>query len=87
MKQAIGRTEGKYEIATISNKYKDTLDDLMDSSDTKSLDYLDSLNWPEFIDKESRNTPKSRDVSPTFLEEDYLDENISIKSLKPASKI
>ena len=80
-------TKKKSEIAVISNKYKDSLDDLIDSSNTKSLDYPDSSNWPRFIDKGSRNTPKSKDGSPTFLEEDCLNEDILITSLEPAPKI
>ncbi len=34
----MGRVEEKSEIVAISNKYKDTLDDLMDSSDAESLE-------------------------------------------------
>ena len=88
LKQAVGGAEGKFEIAAIFNKYKDTLDDLIDSSDTKSPDYSDSPNWPGLIDtKGSRNAPKSKDGSPTFLEEDCLDEDLLIMLLEPASKI
>ena len=36
--------EGKSEIAVIPNKYKDTLNDLIDSSDIESSNHLDSLN-------------------------------------------
>ena len=72
----------------ISNKYKDTLDDLIDSSDIEFPDHPDSSNWLRLIDiKGSRNTPKFRDGSPTFLEKDCLDENILIMSLEPAPKI
>ena len=35
-KQVVGRVKEKSEITRISNKYKDTLDDLIDSLDTKS---------------------------------------------------
>ena len=83
----IGKAEGKFKITAIPKKYKDTLDDLIDSLDTESPDYPDSLNWPEQINKESHNMPKSRDGSPTFLEEDCLDKDILITSLKPAPKI
>ncbi len=37
-KQVVGDIEEKSEIAVIPNKYKDTLDDLMDSSDAESLE-------------------------------------------------
>ena len=63
--------EWKSKIMAILNKYKDTLDDFIDSSDTESLDYLDSLNWPKLIDKGSRNPLKCTDDLATFLEEDY----------------
>ena len=83
----VGETEGKSEIATILNKYKDTLDDLIDSLDIEFLGHPDSLNWLELIDKGSRNAPKSRDGLPTFLAKDCLDKNISIESLGPVLKI
>ena len=35
--------KGNSEIIVISNRYKDTLDDLTDSSDAKSLDWPDQL--------------------------------------------
>ena len=78
--------EEKSEIMVIPNKYKDTLDDLIDSSDIESPNHLDSSNRAKLIDKESHNAPKSKDNSLTFLEEDYLDENISIMLLEPALK-
>ena len=71
----------------IPNKYKDTLDDLIDSSDIKSPDHPNSPNRQGLIDKGSRNVLKSRNSSPTFLEEDYLNEDILITSLEPAPKI
>ncbi len=47
----VGGVEGKSEIAAIPNKYKDTLDDFIDSSDTESPDRPDSLGWPRLVDK------------------------------------
>ena len=79
--------EEKSEIAAIFNKYKDTFDNLIDSSNIESLNYLDSPNWLELIDKRSCNIPKSRDGSLTFLEKDCLDKDILIMSLEPALKI
>ena len=73
--------DGKSEIAAIPNKYKNTLDNLIDSSDAESLDYPDSPNRPGLIDKGLCNTLKSRDGSLTFLEENRLDENILITLL------
>ncbi len=40
----VGEIVEKSEIVTIFNKNKNTLDDLIDSSDIKSLEYLDFLN-------------------------------------------
>ncbi len=68
----------------IPNKYKDTLDDHIDSSDTKSPDWPDFPDRPGLIDKGSRNTPRSRGGSPTLLEEERLDEDVP---LEPAPKI
>ena len=79
--------KGKFEIMAIPNKYKDTFDDLIDSSDIKSSDHPDSPNRPELIDKELHNVPKSKNSLLTFLEEDHLDKNISITSLEPTPKI
>ncbi len=83
----VGGAEGKSEIAAISNKYMDTLNDFIDSSDTESSDNPDSLNWPGLIDKRSCNALISRGGSPTFLEEDYFNEDVLITSLEPAPKI
>ena len=44
LKQVVGGAEGKSEIVAIPNKYKNTLDDLIDSSDTEFLDQPQSLN-------------------------------------------
>ena len=87
LKQTVERAEGKSKITAIFNKYKDTLDNLIDSSNIESPDYPDSSNWLRLIDKGLYNTLKSKDGSPTFLEEDCLDEDISITSLEPTSKI
>ena len=83
----VGEIEGKFKIAAIPNKYKDTLDDLIDSLDIGFPDHLNSSNRPRLIDKGSRNTPKSRDGLPTFLKKNCLDENILIMSLEPVLKI
>ena len=83
-----GREE-KSEIAAIPNKYKDSLDDLIDSSDTKSLDQPEFPNWLGPIDKGIRNAPKFRSASPSLLEEEEncLDEDVLVTSLKLAPKI
>lgn len=52
----------------ISSRYKDTLDDFIDSSNVKSL--------PEPIDRRLRNALRSRGDSTGFLKEKYLDEDI-----------
>ncbi len=68
----------------IPNIYKDTLDNLIDSLDTESSDWLDSPNRPGLIDKRSRNAPRSRGGSPTLSEENRLDVHVL---LEPAPKI
>ncbi len=78
-----GGAERKSEIIAIPNKYKDTLDDLIDSSDIESPDRPDSPDWPGLIDKGSRNAPRSRSGSLTLSEEDCLDEDVPVTSLKP----
>ncbi len=83
----MGEVEEKSEITAIPNKYKDIFDNLIDNSDTESSNHSDSPNWPELINKWSHNTPKSRGGSPTFLEEDRLDEDISITLLEPTPRI
>ena len=84
----LGRGEGKSEIVAIPNKYKDTLDDLIDSSDTESPDQPESPNRLGPIDKGIHNAPRSKDASPSFSEEeeDCLDEDVLVTSLKLAHK-
>ncbi len=65
----------------IPNKYKDTLDDLIDRSDTESPDRSDLIN------KRSRNASQSRGGSPTLSKEHHLDEEVLVTSLEPAPKI
>ncbi len=71
--------EEKSEITAIPNRYKDTLDDLIDSSDTESPDWPDSPDRPGLIDKGSRNVSRSKGNSPTLSEEDRLDEDIPLE--------
>lgn len=91
LKQAVGKAEEKSEIVVILNKYNNTLDDLIESSDTEFLDWLESLDQPKslnrlgLVDKRTRNTPRSRDSSPTLLKEDCND--VSVISFEWASKI
>lgn len=72
----------------IPNKYKDTLDDLIDSSDTESPDQPESPDRLGPIDKGTRNAPRSRGASPSLSEEeeDRLDEDVLVTSLKLAPK-
>lgn len=70
-KQAIGGPEGKTEIIAISNRYTDTLVNLIDSLDKEPQ------NMSRPVDKGSRNImPNSEDS----LTEPELDKNISNKS-------
>ena len=72
----------------ISNKYKDTLDDHIDSSDTKSPDQPESPDWLGLIEKGTRNAPRSKGASPSLLEEkeDCLDKDVLVTSLKLVPK-
>lgn len=63
------------EILAISNQYKNTLDDLIDSSDSESLD------WARIIDVRICNTSRSEVSSADLLEGNYLDEDVPNKSL------
>ncbi len=79
--------EGKSEIAAIPIKYKDTLNDFINSSDIESPDRPDSPDRPGLIDKGLRNALRSRGGSPTLSEEDRLDKDVPVTSLEPAPKI
>lgn len=88
--------EEKSEIATIPNKYKNILNDLIDlinCLDTEFSDWPDFSNWPDssnwlrLIDKGLRNAPRFIGNLSTLLEEDRLDENVLVTSLKLAPKI
>ena len=82
----IGEAEGKSKIAAIPNKYKDTLDNLIDSSDTEFPDQSEFPNWPEPIDKGTCNLLRCRDTSLSLLEEDCLDEYVLVTALEWAPK-
>lgn len=82
----VSKTAKMAEITAILNKYKNILDDFIDSLDTESLDQLESLNWPGLIDKERHNTPKARNASPSLLEEEHLDEDILVMMLEQVHK-
>lgn len=64
----------------IFNRYKDILNNIIDSSDPKSSDRL------ELIDKGLRNMPKFESSSTGLLEGDYLNKNISDRSSQLAPK-
>lgn len=55
----------------IPNRNKETLDNLIDSSDTKSP------YWPRLIDKGLRNTLRSKGSPTRLLKKDRLDKDIS----------
>ena len=67
----VGKAKGNSEIVVTPNKYKDTLDDLIDSSDAESPD------WQGLIDKGSRNMPRFEDSLTGLLERDFLEKDIS----------
>lgn len=74
-------------IVAIPNRYKDTLDDFIDISDTKSLEWLDFLDRLEQIDKRSYNALRSKSSLMTLSNEDYLDNNVMVMLLKLMSLI
>ena len=86
LKQAVGKVEGRSEIAAIPNKYKNTLDNLIDSSNTKFLNQSESLDRLGPIDKGTHNVPRYRGTSPSLLEEDCLDKNVLVTFLELAPK-
>lgn len=61
-------------------RYKNTLDDFIDSSNAKSLD------WPRLIDKRLRNASRSEGSLTGLLEGDWLDKDISDRSFQLALK-
>ena len=71
----------------ILNKYKNILDDLIDSSDIEFPDQPKFPDWPGPIDKKIRIAPRSKDASSSLLEENHLGENVSITALEQAPKI
>ncbi len=71
----------------ISNKYKDILDDLVDSLYIELPNQPDLLNQPELIDKRLHNAPRSKSGSPILLKEDYLDEDVLVTLLDLAPNI
>lgn len=93
MKQAIEKIEEKSEIIVISNKYKDILNNLIDSSDTDFPDWLKTPNLPnsldqlEFIDIKLYNVLKSKSGLPTLKKKDYLDKDVLVTLLELVSKI
>ena len=76
--------EGKSKIAVIPNKYKDTLDNLINSLDIESLDQPESADRPGTIDKGIRNLPRSRSALSSLLENDCLDKDALVTLLERA---
>lgn len=62
----------------ISNKYKNTFNDFIDGSNTKSPNQPGSPDWLKLIDKGSCNVPRSKSDLPTFLEKDHLDQDVLV---------
>lgn len=87
MKQTVRGIKEKFKIIAIFHKYKGILNNLINSSDTKSLDWLKSPNLPGLIDKRICNILNSKSDLLIFSQEDYKDEDILVTSFKLASKI
>lgn len=71
----------------IPNKYKNTLDDLINSSDTKSPDQPKSPDWPKPIDKGTHNARRFKGALLSLSKEDCLDKDVLVTSLGLAPKI
>lgn len=76
----MGWAEENFEIAAILNNYKDIVDELIDSSNTKSP------HWSKPIDKKSCNTPRSRTIVMVFSEGDCCNADILVRSSGLAPK-
>lgn len=68
IKQAVGKKEKNSKIIAISNRYKDTLEDFIDSSNPKAL--------PEIIDERFHNVARFRDSSTSLLEKNCLNKDV-----------
>lgn len=75
------RRKNNSEITIIFNRYKNTLDDFINSSDIESLDSLKQS------DKESCNTSRSKSSLINLSKEDCLDKNILDMPLGLAAEI
>ena len=71
---------GNSEIVTILNQYKNTLDDLIDSSDPESVDRAGA------IDNKFRNAAMSEGSSANLSKGDCLDRDLPNKSSRLACK-
>lgn len=83
----VAEVEEKSEITTIPNRYKDTLNDLIDSSNIESSDWPNSSDRTGLINKGSCNTFRPSDGSSTLSKDDRLHDNISVTSLELMSRI
>lgn len=68
-------------MTVILNKYKNILDDLIDSSDIESPD------WPKSINNRTHNGLRSKAASLSLLEKDCLDKDVLVMLLERAPKI
>lgn len=74
--------KNNFEMIVISNKYKNTLDDFINSSD------IEFLNWPKLINKKLHNTSRFKSSLIDLLEGRRLEsKNILNMLSKLRSKI
>lgn len=66
------------------NKYKNTFNDLINSSNTEFPYYL---NWLGLMNKRSHNIVKFKVNLPIFFKEDCLNKNVFVMSLELKLKI
>lgn len=66
----------------VSNKHKDTLDNLIDSFNIQSANLSEFLDLLKSCNKVTYNISRSKSASSTFLGKNYLNKDIAIKLLQ-----
>lgn len=73
------RTEEKFEIAAISNNYKDILDDLTNSSDKKFLDWVRQIDKRSCNDRSEGSSISHSKKDYCLNNKDFLDTSLGLK--------
>lgn len=74
----VERIEGKSQIITLFNKYKDTFDNFIDSSDAMSLNRLRPINKVLYNISESESKPVKvgLELKKYFLNKDFSNRSL-----------